>query len=80
MASTSKNYPKNFNDNNSSKVNTLSTHLSGVKTKANTSLIPTTYITQILRYVSLIYKYTYMVIKEEKAYIKKRYFYKYYPP
>ena len=49
MASTSENYPKNFNDNNSSKVNTLSTHLSGVKTKANTSLILTTYIIQILR-------------------------------
>ena len=49
MASTSKNYPKNFNNNNSSKVDTLSTLLSGVKTKANTGLIPTTYIIQILR-------------------------------
>ena len=44
MASTSKNYPENFNNNNSPKVDTLSTLLSGVKTKANTSLIPTTYI------------------------------------
>jgi len=80
MASTSKIHPKNLNDNNSFKVNILSTLLSSVKTKANTSLIPTTYITQILRQVSLIYKHTYTVIKEEKAYIKKRYFYKYYPP
>jgi hypothetical protein len=44
IASTSKTYPKNFNDNNSFKVNILSTLLSGVKTKANTSLILTTYI------------------------------------
>jgi len=49
MASASEIYPKNFNDNNSFKVDTLSTFLSGVKTKANTSLILTTYITQILR-------------------------------
>jgi len=80
MASTSKIYPKNFDDNNSFKVNILSTLLSGIKIKANTGLILTTYITQVLRQVSLIYKYTYMVIKEEKAYIKKRYFYKYCPP
>ena len=80
MASTSEIHPKNFNNNNSFKVNTLSTLLSGAKTKANTGLIPTTYITQILRQVFLIYKYTYMVIKEEKAYIKKRYFCKYCPP
>ena len=80
MVSTSKIYPKNFNNNNSFKVNTLSALLSGVKIKADTSLILTTYTTQILRQVSLIYKYTYTVIKEEKAYIKKRYFYKYYLP
>ena len=43
MASISKTYPKNFNDNNSPKVNILSTLLSGVITKANTSLILTTY-------------------------------------
>ena len=49
MASTSKIYPKNFNDNNSFRVDTLSTLLSGVKAKANTSLILTTYTTQILR-------------------------------
>ena len=49
MASTSETYSKNFNNNNSSKVGTLSTLLSGVKTKANTGLIPTTYITQTLR-------------------------------
>ena len=40
MASTSEIHPKNFNDNNSSKVNILSAILSGV----NTSLILTTYI------------------------------------
>ena len=74
MASTSETYPKNFNNNNSFKVDTLSTLLSGVKTKANTNTI------QILRQVSLIYKYTYTAIKEEKAYIKKRYFCKYCPP
>jgi len=79
MASTSKIHPKNFNDNNSFKVNTLSALLSGVKTKANTGLILTTYTTQILRQVSLIYKHTRTAIKEEKAYIKKRYFYKYCP-
>ena len=45
MANTSKTYSKNFDDNNSSKVGTLSTLLSGVKTKANTGLILTTYIT-----------------------------------
>jgi hypothetical protein len=45
MASTSEIHPKNFNDNNSSKADTLSALLSGVKTKANTSSIPTTYIT-----------------------------------
>ena len=78
IASTSKIHPKNFNDNNSFKVNTLSALLSGIKTKANTNLILIIYITRILRQVSLIYKYTYIVIKEEKAYIKKCYFYKYY--
>ena len=78
MANTSKIYLENFDDNNSFKVNILFTLLSGVKTKANTSLILITYITQILRQVSLIYKHTYIVIKEEKAYIKKYYFYKYY--
>ena len=80
MANASKTYSKNFNDNNFSKVGTLSALLSGVKTEANTGLIPTTYITQTLRQVSLIYKYTYTVIKEEKAYTKKRYFCKYCPP
>jgi hypothetical protein len=45
MASTSEIYPKNFDDNNSFKVDTLFALLSGVKTKANTGLIPTTYIT-----------------------------------
>jgi len=44
MAGTSEIHPKNFNDNNSFKVNTLSTLLSGVETKADTSLILTTYI------------------------------------
>ena len=44
MASTSKTYSKNFDNNNSFKVNTLSTLLSDAKTKANTSLILTTYI------------------------------------
>jgi len=80
MASTSEIHPKNFNDNNSFKVNILSALLSGVKTKANTGLIPTTYTTQISRQVSLIYKHTYTAIKEEKAYTKKRYFCKYCPP
>jgi len=80
MASASEIHPKNFDDNNSFKVNILSALLSGVKTKADTGLIPTTYITQISRQVSLIYKYTRTVIKEKKAYIKKRYFCKYCPP
>ena len=80
MANTNEIYPKNFDDNNSFKVNTLSALLSGVKTKINTSLIPITCIIQILRQVSLIYKHTHTAIKEEKAHIKKHYFYKYCPP
>ncbi len=76
MASTSETHFINLN-NNPLKVNIPPTPLSGIKTKANTSLIP---IIQTLRQVSLIYKYTYMAIKEEKACIKKRYFYKYCPP
>ena len=44
MASISEIHPKNFNDNNSFKVNTLSALLSGVKTKADISLIPIIYI------------------------------------
>ena len=44
MASTSKIYSKNFDDNNSFKVNTLFTLLSGVKAKANTGSIPITSI------------------------------------
>ena len=49
MANTNEIYLKNFNNNNSFKINTLSALLSGIKTKTNTSLIPITYITQILR-------------------------------
>jgi len=49
IASTSKIHSKNFNNNNSFKVSTLSTLLGGVKTKANTGLILTTYITQTLK-------------------------------
>jgi hypothetical protein len=79
MASTSEIHSKNFKDNNSFKVDTLLAYLSGVKTKANTSLILTTSIIQI-RQVSLIYKYICIATKEEKAHIKKRYFCKYYPP
>ena len=80
MASTSNTYSENFNDNNSFKVNTLSTPLSGAKTKADTGLILTTYITQTSRQVSLIYKYTYTAIKEKKVHTKKHYFYNYCPP
>ena len=49
MANTNKIYSKNFDDNNSFKVNILSALLSGVKTKADTSSIPIIYITQISR-------------------------------
>ena len=80
MASTSEIHPKNFDNNNSFKVDTLSALLSGVEIKADTSSISITYTIQILRQVSLIYKHTCMAIKEEKAYIKKCYFYKYCPP
>jgi len=45
IASTSKIYFKNFNNNNSFKVGILFTFLGGVKTRANTSLILTTYTT-----------------------------------
>ena len=80
IANTNEIYSENFDDNNFFKVNTLSALLSGVKTKTNTSLIPTTYMTQTSKQVSLIYKHTYMVTKEEKAHIKKHYFCKYCPP
>jgi len=76
MASTSETHSTNLN-NNPLEVNIPPTPLSGVKTEANTSSILTT---QTLRQVSSIYKYTCIVIKEEKARIKKRYFYKYCPP
>ena len=39
MASTSEIYSENFNNNNSSKVNTFSAFLSGVKIKADINLI-----------------------------------------
>ena len=45
MANTNKIYLKNFDDNNSFKVDTLSAFLSGIKTKANTSSILITYMT-----------------------------------
>ena len=44
MANTSEIHPENFNNNNSFKINILSTFLSGIKTKPNTSLILITYI------------------------------------
>ena len=74
MASTSKTYSKSFDNNNSFKVNTLSACLSSIKTKANTNLILNS-----LRQFSLIYKHTYIATREDKAYIKKCYFYRYYP-
>ena len=77
MANTSETHSKN---NNPFKVNTLSALLSGVETEANTGSILTTRTTQTLRQLSSIYKYTCTAIKEEKDYIKKRYFCKYYPP
>ena len=80
MANINKIYPKNFDNNNSFKINTLSALLSGIKTKTDTSSIPITCTTQISRQVSLIYKHTHTVIKEEKAHIKKHYFYKYCSP
>ena len=73
MASTSEIHSKNFDNNNSFKVNTLSTCLSSIKTKANTNLILNT-----LRQFSLIYKHTYIATREDKTYIKKCYFYRYY--
>jgi hypothetical protein len=79
MASTGEIHSENFEDNNSFEVDILSAHLSGVKTKANTSSIPTTNTTQI-RQVSTIHKHTYMATKEEKVLTKKRYFCKYCPP
>jgi hypothetical protein len=80
IASTSEIHFKNFNNNNSFKVNIFSVLLSSVKTEANANSIPTTHTTQTLRQLSLIYKHTCIATKEEKAYIKKRYFCKYCPP
>ena len=77
MANTSETHSKN---NNPFEVNTLSARLSGVETGANTGSIPTTCTTQTSRQLSLIYKHTCTATKEEKYYIKKRYFCKYYPP
>ena len=76
MANTSETHSKN---NNPFKVNTLSALLSGVETEADTGLILTTCTTQTSRQLSLIYKHTCIVTKEEKDYIKKRYFCKYCP-
>jgi hypothetical protein len=80
MVSTSEIYFENFNDNNSFEDDTLSAPLSGVETEADTGSIPTTRTTQTLRQVSSIHKHTRTATKEEKAYTKKRYFYKYCPP
>ena len=77
MANTSETHSKN---NNPFEVDTLSALLSGVETEADTGSIPTTCTTQTLRQLSSIYKHTYIATKEEKDYIKKRYFCKYYPP
>ena len=44
MANTNEIYPKNFDNNNSFKVNTLSVFSSGIKTKTNINLIRITYI------------------------------------
>ena len=77
MASTSEIHSQNFDDNNSFEVNTLSPHLSGVETKADTSSIHTT---QTSRQVSSIHQHTRTATKEEKVYTNKRYFCKYCPP
>ena len=79
MASTSEIHSENFEDNNSFEVDTLSAHLSGVETEADTGSIPTTSITQI-RQISSIHKHTRTATKEEKALTKKHYFCKYCPP
>jgi hypothetical protein len=76
MASTSEIHSENFEDNNSFEVDTLSAHLSGVETEANTGSIPTT----DTRQVSSIHKHTRTATKEEKVHTKKRYFCKYCPP
>ena len=80
MASTSGIHSKNFDDNNSFEVDTLSALLSGGETEADTGSIPTTCTTQTSRQLSLIHKHTCTATKEEKTQTKKRYFYKYCPP
>ena len=63
-----------FNDFNSSILlkNDTSSALLSAKTKANRGLVLTRYT--IIKQSFLIYKYTYTVIAEEKAYTKKSYF------
>ena len=75
MASTSKTYSENFDNNNSFEVDTLSAYLSSVKTKADADSIPNS-----LRQFSSIYEHTCIATKEEKAYTKKRYFCRYCSP
>ena len=72
MADTSKIF-----SNVSSKVDTSSTRLSAVETKADAGLVATT---QTSRLTSSIHKHCRTVTKEEKDCTKKTYFYKYCSP
>ena len=69
----------NFDDNDSSKANTLA-FLSDISTKADVGLILTNCFTLIPRLSSLIHKHCCTTTKEEKIQTKKHYFCKYCSP
>jgi hypothetical protein len=79
MADHSDTLSDNFDDNNSSKVNTLA-FLSAIGTKANVGSISTSRSTPIPRLSSSIHKHCRTTTKEEKIQTKKHYFCKYCSP
>jgi hypothetical protein len=82
MADHSETLSDNFDDNDSSEVNTPSAFLSAIDTDADVGSISTTgsCTTPILRLSSLIHKHCCTTTKEEKIQTKKHYFCKYCSP
>jgi hypothetical protein len=80
MADCSETLSDNFNDNDSSEINTPSVLLSAISTEANVGSISTSYSTPILRLSSSIHKHCRTTMKEEKIRTKKHYFCKYCSP
>jgi hypothetical protein len=80
MADHSETLSDNFNDNDSSEVNTPSAFLNTINTEADISSISTSCTTPILRLSSSIHKYCCTTMKEEKIQTKKHYSCKYCSP